>query len=499
MAMVLALGLCAGCALTVSAESGAREAEISYREIKIVLDGQELCPRDAAGNEVEPFILDGTTYLPVRAVADALGLEVRWRGSDGTVLLSEPLTGSAFRNALPMPPDPPAPASESARGHQADERVTLAYRDVRVLVDGVVIEPKDAAGNAVEPFILDGTTYLPVRAVADALGLAVDWDGDSSTVRLSHWLVARSRMEFTYDNGISDYCSTAEYEYDGLGRLVYQLDRDYAGSIETRLSYDETGRLARRERLKYAPAESVPEELIWSRVTGYAYDAESGLCTSAETAVEYYGVGSFTDKAEYEYDALGRLTGMRDSYTRILGETAYGEERSYTRSYNEQGGIASESLTVRDNETSPVPLVIASKKGTYTYSYSYDGDGRLTAETLDGADKRFMLYDSDGDDVVMFAGNRTCSYDEHGRASVIKESERDEDGVESVVYVTEYGYDESGRCISVKSVESRPAKSSENVSVITWDENGCLIRYEHSGGFIIAGRTIENEYVKAGG
>jgi hypothetical protein len=32
--------------------------------------------------------------------------------------------------------------------------------------------------------MVDGTTYLPVRAVASALGLAVEWDGETNTVRL---------------------------------------------------------------------------------------------------------------------------------------------------------------------------------------------------------------------------------------------------------------------------------------------------------------------------
>ena len=36
-----------------------------------------------------------------------------------------------------------------------------------------------------EPFISEGTNYLPVRAVAEALGLKVDWDSASSTVVLT--------------------------------------------------------------------------------------------------------------------------------------------------------------------------------------------------------------------------------------------------------------------------------------------------------------------------
>lgn len=61
----------------------------------------------------------------------------------------------------------------------------LAYRDIKITLNGSTITPKGANGNVVEPFIIDGTTYLPVRAVADALGLYVDWDSNTNTVKLS--------------------------------------------------------------------------------------------------------------------------------------------------------------------------------------------------------------------------------------------------------------------------------------------------------------------------
>lgn len=60
--------------------------------------------------------------------------------------------------------------------------LTAYYNDIQLVVDGVSITPKDANGTVVEPFIVDGTTYLPVRAVGEALGKTVDWDGRSHTV-----------------------------------------------------------------------------------------------------------------------------------------------------------------------------------------------------------------------------------------------------------------------------------------------------------------------------
>ena len=65
------------------------------------------------------------------------------------------------------------------------KEATLNYRDIKITLDGNAVVPKDANGNTVEPFIIDGTTYLPVRGVASALGLGVEWDAATSTVKLS--------------------------------------------------------------------------------------------------------------------------------------------------------------------------------------------------------------------------------------------------------------------------------------------------------------------------
>lgn len=57
---------------------------------------------------------------------------------------------------------------------------------VKIIVDGIKLNPTDAKGNKVEPIIYNGTTYLPVRAVADALGKSVYWDGPNFTVYLGN-------------------------------------------------------------------------------------------------------------------------------------------------------------------------------------------------------------------------------------------------------------------------------------------------------------------------
>jgi hypothetical protein len=56
------------------------------------------------------------------------------------------------------------------------------YNNIMIYIDGSLITPKDANGNIVEPFAANGTTYLPVRAVGEAFGKTVEWDGATQSV-----------------------------------------------------------------------------------------------------------------------------------------------------------------------------------------------------------------------------------------------------------------------------------------------------------------------------
>lgn len=92
----LIVGILIGVALTAStviATTGVIQKNLHYNNIKITLNGKEIKPVDANGTYVEPFIIDGTTYLPVRAVSGALGLGVAWDGETNTVKLTGTTAG----------------------------------------------------------------------------------------------------------------------------------------------------------------------------------------------------------------------------------------------------------------------------------------------------------------------------------------------------------------------------------------------------------------------
>lgn len=170
LSLALALSLTA---VPAAATTGAQQIQAVYSDIKVLLDGEFLLLTDANGKTVEPFSLNGTTYLPVRAVAGALGLKADWNADTHTVVL----TSGGERTT--------ATTEDPAKGRSITIGITADYADIKVTLDGMPLTLTDANGTAVEPFAVEGTTYLPIRAISNALGLEVGWDGEYHVVILS--------------------------------------------------------------------------------------------------------------------------------------------------------------------------------------------------------------------------------------------------------------------------------------------------------------------------
>ena len=87
--ILIAVTLILTLSVTVFAKSISEQAEIFYNNIKIYINGAEIVPKDGNGNIVEPFIMNGTTYLPVRAISNALGQDVEWDGATQSVYIGK--------------------------------------------------------------------------------------------------------------------------------------------------------------------------------------------------------------------------------------------------------------------------------------------------------------------------------------------------------------------------------------------------------------------------
>lgn len=58
----------------------------------------------------------------------------------------------------------------------SDGSITVTIHPIRILVNGEAFRPTDVNGNEVMVFTVNGTTYAPLRALAEAYGLEVGYD-----------------------------------------------------------------------------------------------------------------------------------------------------------------------------------------------------------------------------------------------------------------------------------------------------------------------------------
>lgn len=63
----------------------------------------------------------------------------------------------------------------------SDGSFTITIHPIRILVNGDVFQPKDVNGQDVMVFTVNGTTYAPLRALAEAYGLEVGYDSATNT------------------------------------------------------------------------------------------------------------------------------------------------------------------------------------------------------------------------------------------------------------------------------------------------------------------------------
>lgn len=90
-----------------------------------------------------------------------------------------------------------------------------AQQGISILINGNKLIPKDADGNIVEPFLKDGTTYLPIRAVSEALGKNVSWDDDTKTVSITDRDISYEYGNLIYENPLASAEDTKNFVMEG--------------------------------------------------------------------------------------------------------------------------------------------------------------------------------------------------------------------------------------------------------------------------------------------
>ena len=98
-----------------------------------------------------PVINEGTTLIPVRAISEMLGANVEWNGQEGHVHIDK-------------------------NGKKIDLYIgqTVSYIN------------EEPFGIDIPPEVVNNRTLVPLRFVAEALDVTVNWNGDTRTVELTN-------------------------------------------------------------------------------------------------------------------------------------------------------------------------------------------------------------------------------------------------------------------------------------------------------------------------
>ena len=234
--------------VTAFAESMTKAINITYDNIKIVIDGKTVEPKDANGNKVEPFIVNGTTYLPVRAVGESIGKEVNWDSITKTVYLgvkTQDTTGQvgtvSYNRNNPAPIN--TPQSVTIENFMEEYTATVTVLEI---VDGDVACNMIEAANMFNDAPSDGNKYI--LAKVQAIISAVKDDKSVDLSRASFKLFSSDNVEYTdwtsvvvpkpqfsgqvYDGGVLEGYVAFEVKKDDVNpKIVFGQKYDGTGGI----------------------------------------------------------------------------------------------------------------------------------------------------------------------------------------------------------------------------------------------------------------------------
>lgn len=172
IAMGTTLVMTAALAMPALAAGAFQEEKAKLRpDFTIVIDGKEKNFKRADGSAAYALVYEDATYLPLRAIGEALGKNVNWNEKTKTITLEGERT-----------------AKDSSNKYIKGEKQTVWVQvrdDFTIVIDGKEKTFRTSAGKEIYPLLYDGSTYLPLRAIGQIMDKDVAWDKDTKTVTLT--------------------------------------------------------------------------------------------------------------------------------------------------------------------------------------------------------------------------------------------------------------------------------------------------------------------------
>lgn len=237
---VLVLSMC----LSVSAAAN-RTIQVEDG-IKITLNGSDMTPRDVNGKAVPVFLYEGTTYVPARAISEALGLNVSFNSATRTVVLSnKSSTGTTSQGTAQSNYITADRAKEIALADAGLSASSVVFiRAQQDWEDGrAVYEVEFYSGNTEYDYEIDAITGAIRSADRDVEGFTVPTTSSSSSTAAISADRAKQIALAEVPGGTVFKCQLDRDD----GRLVYEVEV-YSGSTEYDFEIDaQTGAIISRD------------------------------------------------------------------------------------------------------------------------------------------------------------------------------------------------------------------------------------------------------------
>ena len=183
-------------ALPANVYAGRRTAQATFSSIGMTINGESF--------DMRP-IIDGVSYFPVRTIGYALNCRTEWIADTKSIILTsvgEKVGYDSFE--------------------QGDGTATAIFEDsISITADGKLVE--------VPVPIINDRSYVPIKAVAEAMGKRATWDGDTRTIQIVNPQTVK------VDDDIKDY-----YVYD-LPEIKSQEDYlvgNWKGTLDWWATFD---------------------------------------------------------------------------------------------------------------------------------------------------------------------------------------------------------------------------------------------------------------------
>ena len=278
------------------------------------------------------------------------------------------ILGAALAIVLALSMSVPAGATLAAKSIQVNSGISVYLNDGKLV-------PTDVNGKTVDVFSSNGTTYLPLRALSQALGKSVAWDGTTGTVHVGGYSVDDKNAEYLQAFfGIAPFSST-------VSRADFDAALVKIGGAKT----DGTGNLTVAEACKAIVCAAGMKELALTYTAAVDSNKDDdrlaayGVTGVADAYAPYVAAALDTDLAMSTYNFGAALDSTTADSMLMAAVSAVGKGRNYLGMASDPDIYAKLQTTwnsftnFNDEKLSNLGVQLVIKGASTGYGLKYDG------------------------------------------------------------------------------------------------------------------------------